>query len=195
MAEIPSATAVPPEVASGSSLASLWQESWDTYYDAHYQEIEAEVVAGSWQRFDDIVKVVVALTASSSAIAGWALWNNPSFKTAWAIIAGLGALLAIIHASLGVPARLREWGEVQRHFVTVRNDLQALRQQMRINSHFPLSAFTADFVECRRRYGEGLQRVKGDLLRTPALRQKAQEELNRRISDRIGNRHRRQDNA
>jgi hypothetical protein len=155
----------------------LWLVVYETYYQSHYQELEADRLVARWQKFDDVVKTVVAITASSSAIAGWALWSNPGFKSIWACLAGLGALLAVVHASLGVPGRLKDWGEIQRFFIMLRIDLETMQYRMRVEPEFALEPFTRELVECRKRYGDGFQRVKNDLLRTERLRLKAQEDL------------------
>jgi len=42
-----------------------------------------------WSRFDTVSTVLVAITASGSTIAGWALWNEPAGKFTWGIISGI----------------------------------------------------------------------------------------------------------
>lgn len=56
---------------------------WETFYKAMYYEILFDEISKRWQAFDFITRLLVALTASGSAIAGWALWNNDDFKYIW----------------------------------------------------------------------------------------------------------------
>ena len=171
-------------------LDRLWKETYALYYDAHYYEIESELIVQRWQRIDDVVRVVVAVTASSSAVAGWSLWSDPAGKTVWACIAGLSALVAIVHAALGVPARLKEWGEIHRLFLVLRNDIQTLRQQMRIQSGGSAKALQAAFDAARTRFTDGESKIKSDLLRTGRLRKAAQSLLEERIKRALDNKKR-----
>jgi hypothetical protein len=182
--QFPMADATKPDNPSKSEadpLDQLWKETYALYYDAHYYEIESELIVQKWQRIDDIVRVVVAVTASSSAVAGWSLWSDPAGKTIWACIAGSSALVAIVHAALGVPARLKEWGEIHRLFLVLRNDIQTLRQQMRIQTGGSTRAIQAAFDAARTRFTEGESKIKSDLLRTNRLRNAAQRLLDERI--------------
>ena len=57
---------------------TLWTSAFDTYYDVYYEELVADEVNNRWQILDEVTKVLVALTASGSAISGWILWNEPN---------------------------------------------------------------------------------------------------------------------
>jgi len=85
----------------------LWTATFDTYYDAYYEELLAAALVRRWQRVDAFTKVLVALTASGSAVAGWTLWSQPGFKTSWTFIAGIAALLSILHSTLNVADRVK----------------------------------------------------------------------------------------
>jgi hypothetical protein len=56
---------------------------------------------------------------------------------------------------------------------------------MGIDSQFPVEEFLKEFGDYRRRFGECVQRIKNDILRTRCLRVKAQDDLNERIADKI----------
>ena len=100
----------------------LWELVFETFYDSYYEEIVADKLVYRWQLFDQISKVLIALTASGSAVSGWALWNQPAFRNIWVTLAGLGAVLSIIHAALSVSSRLKEWRDVKTSFVVLRID-------------------------------------------------------------------------
>jgi len=85
----------------------IWNAAFDTYYDAFYEELCADNLINRWQKLDEASKVLAALTASTSAVAGWVLWTEPHFKVVWSAIAAVAALLTILHASLGGRVELR----------------------------------------------------------------------------------------
>src|SRR6266576_5126800 len=98
----------------------LWNATWKSYYDTYFQEILSERVVLRWQRFDEVSKILIALTASSSALSGWAFWNQPDFKVIWTILAGIGAILAIFHKSLEVSHKITDWVSSRSQFCSLR---------------------------------------------------------------------------
>jgi hypothetical protein len=68
----------------------LWQAASHQWYDSYFNEIVANRLVSRWQAFSDPAKVITAISASGSVIAGWTLWNQPGYKTLWIIFAGLG---------------------------------------------------------------------------------------------------------
>ena len=163
----------------------IWNSTFDTYYESFYGEVVANRLARRWQLIDQITKVLVAITASGSAVAGWTLWSEEGFKILWVTIAGVAALLAIIHSAMSVADRLNDAGDVNRSFATLRIELETFRSRMRIDPEFPIEDFTQELVEFRRRYGECVQRIKDDILRTKRLRQKAQDDVDERLKGEI----------
>jgi hypothetical protein len=163
----------------------LWETSFSTYYAAYFEEFAADALIRRWQLIDEITKVMVAVTATGSAVAGWTLWNQEYFRVAWALIAGFAAVLGIVHTTLAVPARLRDWGQIRGYFTRLRVDLETFRDRMALNPEFSPDAFSKELVELRRRYAEGAQQVKADLLRSEGLEVRAQELLNQSVADQI----------
>jgi hypothetical protein len=159
----------------------IWKAIHETYYDCYYEEIAADALVGRWQWVDEITKNVVALTATGSAVAGWTLWTAPGWRLTWTFLAGMAAVLSIVHSTLGVPGRLADWGEIGRSFATLRIDLETCRYQMKVNPHFPINEFTASLTEFRKRFGEAVQRLKGDIALSKRLQRRAQAELNERL--------------
>lgn len=166
---------------------ALWDATFRAYYDVYYSEIVATKLIARWQIVDDTTKVLVAVTASTSAVAGWALWQQPEFKTAWTLIAGLGALLSLTNAALSVPRRLKDWMETGSHFLSLRIDLETLREKMRLNSQFDTELLTEELLACRKRYAEGKAREPHDFLLTSGLANQAQRELNVSLANEIEN--------
>jgi hypothetical protein len=168
-----------------NSRDELWEVTFRTYYDSYYHEILSGILINRWQKVDEITRVLVAVTASGSAVAGWALWQQNTFKVLWAGIAGVGAFLAITHAALGVPARLKDWGECKRHFAMLRIDFETYRSRMVLDPDFDLQLFKDDFLDLQKRYSEGVQHLPDDIMTSPRTEKKAQSNLNRRLEDQI----------
>ncbi len=116
----------------GDPRAKLWQATFETYYDSYFQELSANRLLERWERFDDATKVLVALTASGSAIAGWTLWNEPGLKYVWATLAGSAAVMSVVHAALKVPERLARHFDSKSEFSGLRIALETFRHQMQI---------------------------------------------------------------
>ncbi|MBZ5564784.1 MAG: hypothetical protein LAP13_20475, partial [Acidobacteriia bacterium] len=123
----------------------LWEASFETYYDAFFQEMVADGLINRWLRVDEGTRLLVALTASGSAVSGWALWAEPHLRFMWAVVAGAAAVLSIGHSTLSVPARLKDLAEVKRRFAAVRTDLETFRYSMRVNPEFPVDDFSKEF--------------------------------------------------
>ncbi len=164
----------------------LWAAVFDTLYDSGYEELVAEKLVRLWQKVDETTKVIVALFTTGSAVSGWSLWTDAHFKPVWAAMAGLAAVLAIVHAALGVPERLRDHGESKRRFTSLRIDLETLRYRMRVDPNFPVNEFEREFLECRKRFSDGVQAARNDIFRTDRLERKAQSELNVMLREEIG---------
>src|SRR6266481_5262522 len=94
----------------------LWDASFDTYYKVFFEELAADGLVNKWGRLDDVTKIIVALTASGSAISGWALWTHPEYKALWLAVSGLAALLSVVHTALAVPNRIKAHADDKRRF-------------------------------------------------------------------------------
>jgi len=163
----------------------LWQSAFETYYDCFFEEILSNRVINRWQLVDDTAKVLVAVTALGSAVSGWALWSLPGFRQVWAVIAGISALLAIVHASLGVSARLKDWSEIKRLYSILRIDIQSFKYRMSTKPDVDINRYQKEFFSYRKRYAEAVSRERIDILATDRLKIRCQEELNHRIADEI----------
>lgn len=161
----------------------LWEVTYKTYYASFNMEIASQNLIDKWQIVDELTKVLVALTASGSTVSGWTMWNNPNFKFLWLTIAGVGAILAILHSALSVPNRLKHWGEVKQLFAGLRVELETFMYRMTINPEFPIDEFTNEFNIYRKQYAEGIQKQMNDILWTKRLERKSIDLLNQRLKD------------
>ena len=159
----------------------IWGKIYEVYYDSYWVEILSERLVKVWQRIDDITKFLVALTVSGSAVSGWALWNEPGFKSLWAILAGGSALLSIAHATFSVANRVKNWTEVKKQFTTLRIELESCRDLMEINPNFSIDEFENHYVRFKNRYCEMYSDINNDSILTKRMKVKSQNELNKRL--------------
>ena len=159
----------------------LWKVSSETFYKVYYAESLTNFLIQSWQRWDAIAKCVIAITSTSSAVSGWALWNLPGFKMYWSIFAGFGAVFAILYTNLKIPDRLRNLVSVEQHLKGLCINLETFRYKMEIDPNFAIEEFNDEFLGYREQYLGGFLRLKHDLLITKRRRIKVQEEVNEEI--------------
>ena len=163
----------------------LWEKSFETYYDCYFEELAAENLVRRWLFLDDITKALVALTASGSAVSGWALWSNEEFKLIWVGLAGLGAFLSILHASLNVQSRVKEWEDLKKLFTSLRINIETFRHNIEIDPQFCIETFMGDYNFHRLEYSALMARLRGDIARTKRFEESMQDKLNIKISDQI----------
>jgi hypothetical protein len=155
----------------------IWNLTWRSYYNTYFQEVLSERLTLRWQRFDEFSKVLIALTASGSALSGWALWNETEFKILWAILAGVGALLAIFHKSLDVSHKISDWGSSRSQFCLLRFEYEILMNKMQIDPNFPVEECNKNLDNLIKRFADSYQKIKVDAFLTGRLKNKAQDEL------------------
>ena len=162
----------------------MWAVSFETYYDAYFEELVADRLINKLGRLDDVTKVLVALTASGSAISGWVLWGISGWKYVWLASSGIAALLSIIHTALSIPDRIKGHADDKRRFAVIRTSLETLRYRLRLE-RFDADQFNKEFVDLRRAYSDGIGLLKSDTFRTKHFEIVAQQDLNQQLKDQI----------
>ena len=157
----------------------IWQHTIETYYCVYYEEVAAEILINYWQLLDEFSKIIIAITASGSAISGWTLWNKPEYRISWLVIAGLGSLLAIIHSTLSVSNRIENWNDTKKYFSSLRLDIEKFLSKITITNESTYK----EYSNIRDRYKEGMQKKKNDILWTNFLEKKAQKNLDLKIEN------------
>jgi hypothetical protein len=156
----------------------LWDTSYETYYHMFYQELLADRVIQRWQFFDALTRVLITITATSSAIGSWELWRTGTFRAIWVIMAGAAAVLSIIHTTLNVVGRLKDHGDIRRRCAGLRVDLETFRQLMEIDANFPIKEYTEKYEEYRRRYSDCIQMLINDIIVRQRFARRVQAQLN-----------------
>ena len=62
----------------------IWNATFETYYNSYYQELLSDVLLVRWQRVDDFAKLLVAIFAGTSAIAGLVNFYAKTLNIEWA---------------------------------------------------------------------------------------------------------------
>jgi hypothetical protein len=138
--------------------------------------LSAESVVTRWQKIDLTVAILVAITASGSAIAGWSLWSEPGWKSLWVMIAGGTALISAVHGAAAIPTRIKEQEEIRRKFSGLRTGLQTFRQELKLG----VDGDTArkEFLELRRKLEDSVASSRKDIALTHSLQIRVQDRLN-----------------
>jgi hypothetical protein len=155
----------------------LWKSAYYLWYNSSYNAELASRMVDRLKTIDDVTKVLVALTASGSAVAGWNLWSKSGFDLGWAALAGTGAVLAIVHGSLGIPARLKDWLEAKKDFLGLRSTVDALRSKMTNHPDFDPAEIEKLIADSAARFGEYEGRIPSDFFATARLKSQCQENI------------------
>ena len=162
---------------SAAARTKLRADAYDKWYDSYFNENVANRLVSRWQAFNDPAKVIIAVTASGSVIAGWTLWNQPGFKTFWIILAGTGALLSVISSSLTIGERIKDWTSTRAEFSAVRVQIEILKMEMDLKPEFNVDQAQKTLENIRLRYRDAVERMRNDLLHTSELDLACKKEL------------------
>src|SRR4051812_10336718 len=114
------------EMMASEGYERFSRQVWQIRSEALYYHRLAGAVGRRWQVWGTISALLAALTSSTSAIAGWTLWEQPGAKQAWAVIAGLAALIAIVNGVLEVTRRAKDREALRSSFRTIVFDAEDL---------------------------------------------------------------------
>lgn len=163
-------------------LEVYWRLSYETLYNVVFQEGVSSALVERWRRVDILTNILVAVTASGSAIAGWAVWNQAGGRVAWAILAGCVSVLSIVHGAVQVPTQLKEQDEFRRLFSRLRVDLETFRQELELEPG-RIEAMSKTYIGLRDRYADLVMRAPSSIINTRKLRLRAQEETDRLLEE------------
>lgn len=117
--------------------------------------------------------IVIAIGTSTTGVAGWALWSQPTFSAIWVVIAGSAATLAVIKPILQLDGKLvkftklyGEYGRLSTEYINLVSDIGESQ------------SITKDFVK---RHAE-LRKAAGNIEMVPqtpkTLKQQVEKEVN-----------------
>ena len=165
-----------------ASRDELWKASWDTFYDAYYYQILFSELSKKWQKFDFITRLLVALTAPTSAVAGWALWNDDEFKVYWVVFAGLSSLVSILHSTSNTGEKLKQYAKLSNDISNVRIKFEALRHELSIFPDFDVEDNFDKYQNLRDMYHQAIAAHTPDFMTTSKIENKSQDILNKKLN-------------
>jgi hypothetical protein len=171
-------TAVQPEPMGTREWENLWAESYEELYKTYYEEFVLEALLERWERASVACRFVVLITTPGSAISGWALWEVPTFKYLWAVIAGLGAVFAVAESVLHMTEKIKEQTILLTEFRALRTDIETFRTQMKINALPELKSYKDAFLLLCDRFSVTNSKLRNDFWYTKKVKEIAQSRLN-----------------
>jgi hypothetical protein len=156
----------------------IWDVAYETYYYVYFEELLSDTLVRIWSRLDEFAKGILAVTSVAST---WAIWQQPTWKSAWAIVAGIGALIAILHLTLGVTHRLRDLVAARDKLLRLRLEMQTFRKRMEMQPNFPIEQFESELLAFRKRYIDDCFKT-ADLFETNKCRDEVQKFLDSQIT-------------
>jgi len=152
-----------------------WRNWFGTLYETYYCELACEALVSRWERIDLVTGFLVAITASGSTIAGWALWTSPGGKLVWASVASIAALASIARSVLGVAGRVKDQEEVRRLFSELRVELETFREHLAVAAD-PAQVLT-EYDKLRAKFSQCMGRWRKDIALTSGLERTVKERL------------------
>ena len=151
---------------------------WDSFYDTSYFDILFTDISKRWQIFDYVTRLLVAFTASGSAIAGWALWNQADFKTVWVVSAGVASILSIIHATSNATEKVNTYGKLSNGVSLLSHEYETFYKKLKIYPEFDVDNEYATHEDLRSQFKKILESYSPDFFTTSKLKNNAQTKLN-----------------
>jgi len=159
----------------------IWTASWNTKYDALYQAFFSLEMTTRWQRFSEVTSLLVAVTASGSAVSALTLWQDDGFKWIWQAVASSAAVIAIASTVLGADGRVRAWSESYSHFIQLYHDLESLELSMTMNPSFNVEEMRAALERHRQTYRSGLTVIPSDIFVTRRIQERSQRNVDQKL--------------
>jgi hypothetical protein len=104
----------------------VW-DVYDQFRTARLNELYYGRRLLSYERFNFWSEVVVAVTSSSSAIAGFAFWSSEAGNPAWKAMLALAAVVTVMKPLLNLTKRIRSYEELFSGYRLQFHDLKDLR--------------------------------------------------------------------
>src|SRR5262249_41620258 len=137
--------------------AQLSERTTHLLYDSSFQEMVADASVKRWSRLDDLTKTLVATTASSSAVSGWALWGSSGGRSIWVLVSGIAAILSVVHTSLGVSHRINGHTDDKRRFSKLRTDVELFLFRLQQPRTFDPEGSTREYESFKEAYNDDVQ--------------------------------------
>ena len=127
------------------------------------------------KKWNLLYEVVLAIGASGT-VAGWYLWQTPSGKTAWALFAGLVAILSILKPILQLPKEIERYSKLHTGYSSLYYDLREHVDEIQNDGGITTTRKTA-LMEASKRYKD--LALQDDPNPSKRLLERCQSEVNR----------------
>ncbi|MCB8879683.1 hypothetical protein ACELLULO517_05520 [Acidisoma cellulosilytica] len=94
----------------------LMMTLWDCARNARLSELYYGESGAQWSRWNFIIELTIATTASGSGISGLAIVKYPAIAAVWPWLAGVTALLAIAKPLVAIDRKLRHASQQQQTY-------------------------------------------------------------------------------
>ena len=128
------------------------------------REEDARSSLRSCKGFDDVVPLLVTVMGAGSAFSLSQQVSSTPFWTVAGFLVSATAVLSTIQSAFKATDKIKEWSDLQGHFVRLRIDLETLGEQMDFQRDFPIADFQQRLETYERRFGDGEIRWRSDLL-------------------------------
>jgi hypothetical protein len=91
-----------PDCTEDARIKNRLLELYDLYRDSMLNQKYYGIRLHQITRLNLFVEISIAVTATSSGIAGWKLWEQDAYREIWAVIAGATTILAVMRPILSL---------------------------------------------------------------------------------------------
>jgi hypothetical protein len=112
--------------ASGFNFGQFRIEASNLLRTGRMNQFYYAVLLQRYKGFNLCMEILIALTASGSALTAWQFFSTSLGIQIWAVASGLATLLGIIKPMLVLPAKIEQYGKLKTGYLEQFNQLQDL---------------------------------------------------------------------
>lgn len=163
-----------------------WQELWKLYYSVYFHELVDATVGNRLSWAVKISDFVFGATASGSAIAAWAVWNEAAFQPVWGALSGAAGFLAIVMPIIGIRDLAKNYSASLILARRLRLRIEFYRAELNIREDWDKAALLSKLNGFQGQYEEFiLQRPADSFFETKAVVESCQKRLNVILKDEL----------
>jgi hypothetical protein len=153
----------------------IWSQSFNLLYEIWNAELQTEELIRLVTIIDRITTFLVTITATTSAVAGWAIWGQPGWKEAWIVVAGAAALLSAAHTTMQISASVQKLEPVRLELTRQRRRIEQFRSEL-LYAKDPEKMWS-EYRQLVRDANEQMSKMGPDILLIEPLRRRAKEQV------------------
>ena len=156
---------------------------WDVYDLLRTSYLNIEYYSArlhSAQKLNFLLEVIIAVTASTSAVAGLYLWSKGIGKEIWELLTVAAAFTATIKPFLKLPDKIRGFQELITDYKAIYADVDTLTSRIKQNGHYT-EEFSQNYLDLKEREAE--------VRKKPSPETKVNEKLRSEVENVVKRRH------